>query len=66
MNMPLRKNILNIPQGPANIGLMQEKVLIGDFPKKTSKFEMFLLFQVPMNLSKTWNSKLEAASFFAV
>ena len=44
MNMPLRKNILNIPQGPENIGYMQEKVQIGDFPKKTSKFEIFLLF----------------------
>ena len=54
-------------QGPPNPGLMQEKVQKGDFQKKAlERIEIFLLFQIPMNLSKAWNAKLEAASFFAV
>ena len=37
------------------------------FSKKAIvKIEIFLLFLVPMNLSKAWNTKLEAGSFFAV
>ena len=54
-------------QGPPNPGFMQEKVQKGDFLKKAlMRIETFLLFQVPMNPSKAWNAKLEAASFFAV
>ena len=34
MNVPLRKNIHNMPQGPSNPGFMQEKVQKGDFLKK--------------------------------
>ena len=37
MNMPIRKNIHNMPQGPPNPGFMQEKVQKGDFLKKTSR-----------------------------
>ena len=67
MKMPIRKNIHNMPQGSLNPGFMQEKVQKGDFLKKPSReLNFFLLFQVPMNLSKAWNTKLEAASFFAV
>ena len=61
------KNIHNMPQGPPNPGFMQEKVQRGDFLKKAiARTEIVLLFQVPMNLSKAWNTKLEVASFFAV
>ena len=67
MNMPLRKNIHNVPQGPPNPGFMQEKVQKGDFIKKPLReLKLLLLFQVPMNLLKAWNTKLQAASFFAV
>ena len=53
-----------MPQGPPNIGFMQEKVQKGDFLKKPSReLNFFLLFQVPMNLSKAWNTKLEAVVF---
>ena len=56
-----------MPQGLSNPGFMQEKVQKGDFLKKPSReLNFFLLFQVPMNLSKAWDTKLEAASFFAV
>ena len=56
-----------MPQGLPNPGFMQEKVEKGDFLKKAiAKIEKILLFQVPINLSKAWNAKLEAASFFAV
>ena len=66
MKMPIKKNIHNMLQGPQNPG-MQEKVQKGDFLKKPSReFKFFLLFQVPMNLSKAWNTKFEVASFFAV
>ena len=34
MKMPIRKNVDNMPQGPANPGFMQEKVQKGDFLKK--------------------------------
>ena len=64
MKMGIRKNIHNLSQGPPNPGFMQEKVQKGDFLKKD--FDFFLLFYVPMNLSKAWNAKLEAGSFFAV
>ena len=67
MKMPKRKNIHNMSQGPPNPGSMQKEVQKGDFLKKPSReLKFFLLFQVPMNLSKAWNAKLEAASFFAV
>ena len=36
MNMPLRKNIHNLPHGPPNPGFMHEKVQKGDFLKKPS------------------------------
>ena len=53
-------------QGPPNPGFMQEKVQKGDFLKKPSQeLKLVFLFPVPMNLSKAWNAKLEAASFFA-
>ena len=56
-----------MPQGLPNPGFMQEKVQKGDFLKKLlQELKFFLLFLVPMNLSKAWNAKLEAASFFAV
>ena len=56
-----------MPQGPPNPGFMQEKVQKGDFLKKPSReLKIFWLFQVPMNLSRAWNAKLEVASFFAV
>ena len=54
-----------MPQGPPNPGFMQEKVQKGDFLKKPLR-ELNFFFQVPMNLLKAWNAKLEAASFFAV
>ena len=41
MNMPLRKNIHNLPHGPPNPGFMHEKVQKGDFLKKPSFFEQF-------------------------
>ena len=50
-------------QGPSNQGFMQEKVQKGDFLKKPSRELIFFLFQVPMNLSKAWNAKLEAGIF---
>ena len=37
MNMPTRKNIHNMPQGPQNPGFMQEKVQKGDFLKKSHR-----------------------------
>ena len=37
MNMPIRKNIHNKPQGLPNPGFMQEKVQKGDFLKKPSR-----------------------------
>ena len=43
MNMPLRKNILSMPQGPPNPGFMQEKVQKGDFLKKPLR-ELKLFF----------------------
>ena len=57
-----------MPQGPPNPGFMQEKAQKGDFLKKAiARIDfLLLLFQVPMNLSKAWNAKLEAGSFFAV
>ena len=46
MNMPLRKNIHNLPQGPPNPGLMQEKVQKGDFLKKPSwQLKFFCCFR---------------------
>ena len=64
MKVPIRKNIHNMSQGPPNPGFMQEKVQKGDFLKKPSQeLKKFWLFQVPMNLSKAWNTKLEVASF---
>ena len=36
MNMPLGKNIHNLPHGPPNPGFMHEKVQKGDFLKKPS------------------------------
>jgi hypothetical protein len=35
--MPVIKNIHNMPQGPQNPGFMQEKVQKGDFLKKPSR-----------------------------
>ena len=67
MKMATRKNIHNLSKGPPNPGFMQEKVQKGDFLKKDSReLNFFFLFQVPMNLPKAWDAKLEAASFFAV
>ena len=37
MNMPIRKNIHNMPQGPTNPWFMQEKVQKWDFLKKDSR-----------------------------
>ena len=37
MNMVIRKDIHNIPQGLSNPGFMQEKVQKGDFLKKPSR-----------------------------
>ena len=37
MNVPFRKNIHNMPQGPPNPGFMQENVQKGDFLKKDSQ-----------------------------
>ena len=37
MNIPIRKNIHNMPQGLPNPGFMQEKVQKGDFLKKPSQ-----------------------------
>ena len=37
MNISIRKNIHNMPQGPPNPGFMQEKVQKGDFLKKPSQ-----------------------------
>ena len=39
---------------------------MGFSKKAIARIEFFLLFVVSMNLSKAWNSKLEAASFFVV
>ena len=67
MNVPFTKSIHNMPQGPSNPGFMQLKVQKGDFLKKPSReMKFFFLFYVPMNLSKVWNAKLEAASFLAI
>ena len=41
--VPFRKNIHNMPQGPPNLGFMQEKVQKGDFLKKDS-LELFFFF----------------------
>ena len=49
-------------QGPPNPGFMQEKVKKGNFLKKGSREFFFFFFQVSMNLSKAWNTKLEANS----
>ena len=43
MNMPIRKNIHNMPQGPPNPGFMQEKVHKGDFQKKPSQELIFFV-----------------------
>ena len=54
----------NLSQGLPNPGLMQEKVQKGDFLKEElQELKFFLLFQVPMNLPKAWNTKLGAGSF---
>ena len=37
MKMAVRKNIHNMPLGPPNPGVMQEKVQKGDFLKKPSR-----------------------------
>ena len=64
--MAIRKNIHKLSQGPPNPGFMQEKVQKGDFLKKPSReLKFFCCFRF-LNLSKAWNTKLEAASFFAV
>ena len=64
MKQETRKNIQNMSQGPPNPGFMQEKVQKGDFLKIPSReLNFLLLFQVPMNLLKAWNAKLEMASF---
>jgi hypothetical protein len=51
-----------MPQGPQNPGL-QEKVQKGDFLKKPSRE---LNFFVVVSGFKAWNTKLEAAIFFAI
>ena len=43
MKMGIRKNIHNLSQGPPNPGLMQEKVLKGDFLKKDHKNQKIFL-----------------------
>ena len=54
-------------QGPPNPGFMQEKVQKRRFSKKAiARIENFLLFYVPMILLEGLDTKLEAASFFAV
>ena len=46
MNMPIRKNIHNMPQGPPNPGFMQEIVQKGDFLKKPSwELKFFCCFR---------------------
>ena len=43
MNMPIRKNVHNIPQGPPNPGFMQEKIQKEDFLKKPSRELIFFV-----------------------
>ena len=46
--------------------LFPGKILDWGFSKKAiARIEIFWLFQVTMNISKAWNAKFEAASFFA-
>ena len=57
----------NMSQGPPNPGFMQEEVQKLDFLKKPSQeLNFFSCFRVPMNPPKTWNAKLEVASFFDI
>ena len=55
-----------MPQGPPNPGFMLEKVQKGDFLKKDLRELKKKMFQVPMNPSKAWNTKLEAGIFLAI
>ena len=56
-----------MPMVPPNPGFMQEKVQKGYFLKEgLTSIDSFCLFQVPMNLPKAWNTKLEAGIFLAV
>ena len=64
MKMGIRKNIHNLSQGPPNPGFIQEKVHKGDFLKKPSRELIF--FVVLGSYESLWNTKMEAASFFAV
>ena len=59
--MAIRNFFRIMTQGPPNPGFMQEKVQKGDFLKKPSRELKFCCCF--MNLSKAWNTKLEAASF---
>ena len=66
MKMAIRNLFRILTQGPPEPGFMQEKVQKGDFLKKPSrKLKKKKLFKVRMNPSKAWNTKSEAASFFA-
>ena len=67
MKMAIRKKFHKMSKGSPNSGFMQEKVPKGDFLKKDLReLFFFLLFQVPMNLSKAWNAKLEAGIFLVI
>ena len=56
----------NVP-GSAKSRIYVGKSTKRGFSKKgLTRTQKFLLFYVPMNLSKAWNAKLGAASFFCL
>ena len=62
-----QKNFKFHAPGSTKSRIYAEKSAKRRFSKKAiARIEIFLLFQVSMNIPKAWNDKVEVASFFAV
>ena len=67
MKVPFTKKNSQLFPGSAKSRIYAVKSTKRGFSKKAlTGIEIFFLFYVPMNLSKVWNAKLEAASFLAI